>query len=81
MTTVSAASNGCVKWAANSPKVLSKTVEAGTQWAYLSVFPEAKSRRDPNVIQHTSQDGSHEGPMLLRQDTSHSFQLLFGWES
>lgn len=69
MTTVSAASNDRVKWPANSPKVLSKTVEAGKQWAYLSVFPEARS---------TSQDGSHEGPMLLRQDTSHSCQLLLG---
>lgn len=70
MTTVSAASNDLVKWAANSPEVLSKQHrQAGKHWLYLTVFPKAKSRRAPNVIQHTSQHGSHEG-LMLRHHTS-----------
>lgn len=65
MTTVSAPFNDFVKWAANSPQVLSKTQEWAKQRVYLAAFPEARSNRDPNVIQHRSQDESHEDLMVL----------------
>lgn len=68
MTTVSAPWNDFVKWAANSPQVLSKTVELVKQRVYLAAFPEARSSWDPNVIQHKSQDESHEDLMVLCSD-------------
>lgn len=68
MTTVSTPCNDFDKWAANSPQVLSKTVELVKQQVYLAVFPEARSNWDPDVSQHKSQDASHEDLMVLSSD-------------